>query len=151
VVKDATGESIIGVSVVVKGTSTGTITNLDGAYSIQVPSTAKVLVFSYVGMEKKELPITGNQMNVVLKEEATSLDELVVVGYGVMKKRDLTGSVSSLKADDLKSVASNNAMEAMQGKIAGLDITKSSGSAGEGISINLRGNRSISASNALLF
>jgi len=150
VVKDATGESIIGVSVVVKGTSTGTITNLDGAYSIQVPSTAKVLVFSYVGMEKKELPITGNQMNVVLKEEATSLDELVVVGYGVMKKRDLTGSVSSLKADDLKSVASNNAMEAMQGKIAGLDITKSSGSAGEGISINLRGNRSISASNAPL-
>lgn len=146
-VTDTAGEAVIGVSVAVKGTTIGTVTNVDGEYSINVPESNSVLVFSYIGMLTQEIVPASNVLDVVLKESAQDLDELVVIGYGVVKKRDLTGSVSSLKASEIEKVASNNAMEAMQGKIAGLDITKSSGAAGSGINIDLRGNRSISASN----
>ncbi|MDR0412798.1 MAG: TonB-dependent receptor [Dysgonamonadaceae bacterium] len=149
-VTDPSGESIIGVSVAVKGTTTGTVTNLDGEYSIGVPESNSVLVFSYIGMVTQEIVPASNILDVVLQEAAQDLDELVVIGYGVVKKRDLTGAVASLKASEIERVASNNAMEAMQGKIAGLDITKSSGAAGSGINIDLRGNRSISASNTPL-
>ena len=147
VVNDAAGQSIIGASIVVKGTSVGTVTNIDGAYSLGVPSGSKTIVVSYIGMETQEIAITGNVINVTLKDAATDLDELVVVGYGVVKKRDLTGSVASVKASEIMKTSSNNAMQAMQGKVAGLDIQQSSGQAGSGISINLRGTRSISASN----
>ncbi|MDD3322255.1 MAG: SusC/RagA family TonB-linked outer membrane protein [Paludibacter sp.] len=147
VVKDATGESIIGASVVVKGTTLGTITNINGSYSLGVPTSAKTLVVSYIGMETQELTITGSVINVALKDATTDLDELVVVGYGVVKKRDLTGSVSSVKSSEIMKTSSSNAMQAMQGKVPGLDIQQSSGQAGAGLNITLRGNRSITASN----
>ncbi len=150
VVKDATGEPIIGASVVVKGTAIGTVTNLDGVYSLSVPAQAKSLEFSFVGMEKKELPISGLVINVTLNDESKALEELVVVGYGVVKKRDLTGSVASVKSSDIMKTSSSNAMQAMQARVPGLDITQSSGSAGAGVNITLRGNRSISAENSPL-
>lgn len=147
IVKDATGEPLIGVSVQVKGTSVGTLTDLNGSYSLEAPEDANALVFTYIGMKTEEVAITGSELNPVLKDMSKDLDEVVVVGYGTVKKRDLTGAVSSIKSRDLQSVASNNAMEAMQGKVAGLDMSKASGAAGAGLKINLRGNRSISANN----
>ncbi len=147
VVKDAAGEPIIGASIVVVGTTVGTVTDLSGKFTLELPANAKNLEVTYVGMEKKTVPITGTEINVTLQDESTGLDELVVVGYGVVKKRDLTGSVASIKATDIMKTTGSNAMQAMQGKVAGLDIQQSSGQAGSGISINLRGNRSISASN----
>src|ERR1035437_4540270 len=100
VVKDALGETIIGASVIVKGTKAATITNVDGAYNLNVPSEGKVLVVSYIGMESQEVPIRGNVINVTLQNVDQSLDEVVVLGYGTQKKRDLTGSVSSVSEKD---------------------------------------------------
>lgn len=150
VVKDATGEVIIGASVVAKGTTTGTVTNLDGAYSLSVPQSAKIIIFSYVGMTSQEVEISGSVVNVTLKDASKDLDELVVVGYGVVKKRDLTGSVSSIKADDITKSTSSNAMQAMQAKVPGLDIRQTDGQSGSRLNINLRGNRSITANNSPL-
>lgn len=150
VVKDATGEAIIGASVVAKGTTVGTVTNLDGAYSLAVPQNAKILIISFVGMTTQEVEISGSVVNVTLKDASKDLDELVVIGYGVVKKRDLTGSVSSIKAEDIAKSTSSNAMQAMQAKVPGLDIRQSDGQAGSRLSINLRGNRSITASNSPL-
>jgi TonB-linked SusC/RagA family outer membrane protein len=150
VVKDATGESIIGASVLVKGTNIGTITNFSGAYTLSVPESAKILVFSYVGLETKEIAITGLVLNVTLADDSRGLDELVVVGYGVVRKRDLTGSVSSIKSDDITKTTTSNPLQAMQAKVPGLEISQSDGQAGSKININLRGSRSISASNSPL-
>ncbi|MBN1463841.1 MAG: TonB-dependent receptor [Paludibacteraceae bacterium] len=151
VVKDEAGEALIGVSVQVKGTAVGSMTDFNGAYSIDVPEGSTTLVFSYIGMKTQELPISGELVSATLVSDTKELEDVVVVGYGVMKKRDLTGAVGSLKSSDLQSVSSNNALEAMQGKIAGLDISKTSGAAGEGVKINLRGNRSVWANNEPLY
>ena len=148
VVKDAAGEPMIGVNVLVKGTTNGSITDVNGKFSLSGVAEKSVIVVSYIGYQPQSIN-AGKQttFNVVLNEDTKALDEVLVVGYGVVKKRDLTGSVSSIKADEIAKTASNNAMESMQGKIPGLDITKSSGQAGAGISMTLRGNRSITASN----
>lgn len=151
VVKDATGEPMIGVNVLVKGTTNGTITDFDGNFTLSGVNDNDVLSVTYVGYVTQEIKV-GNQktISVTLREDTETLDEVVVIGYGVVKKRDLTGSVSSVKSADLQKVASNNAMTAMQAKVPGLDIQQSSGEAGPGISMTLRGNRSISASNSPL-
>ena len=101
-VKDQTGETIISASVVVKGTTIGTVTDFDGNYSLDVPDDAKVLVFSYIGMKTQELNITGSTMNVVLSENSEVLEEVVVTGYGTTKKRDVVTSVASVGAEQLK-------------------------------------------------
>lgn len=147
VVKDEAGEALIGVSVQVKGTAVGSMTDFNGAYNIDVPEGSTTLVFSYIGMKTQELPISGEFVSATLVSDTKELDDVVVVGYGTVKRRDLTGAVASLKTRDLQSVASNNAMEAMQGKIAGMDISRSSGAAGSDLEITLRGNRSVNASN----
>ena len=103
-VKDATGETIISASVVVKGTSIGTVTDFDGNYSLDVPDDAKVLVFSYVGMQTQELNITGSVMNVTLSDNSEVLEEVVVTGYGTTKKRDVVTSVASVSADQIKDI-----------------------------------------------
>ena len=119
-VKDPTGETIISASVVVKGTTIGTVTDFDGNYTLDVPDDAKVLVFSYIGMQTQELTITGDVMNVVLSENSEVLDEVVVTGYGTTKKRDLVTAVSSVNADQLKDIPVASASEALQGKLAGV-------------------------------
>ena len=103
-VKDPTGETIISASVVVKGTTIGTVTDFDGNYTLEVPDDAKVLIFSYIGMKTQELNITGDVMNVVLSENSEVLEEVVVTGYGTTKKRDLVTAVSSVNADQLKDI-----------------------------------------------
>lgn len=149
-VKDATGEPLIGVTVSAGG-SNGTVTDVDGNFRLQNVTNQTILKFTYVGYDALEMKV-GNQsqMNVTLQSSYESLDEVVVVGYGVMKKRDLSGSISQLKAKDITAVPTTNVLESLQGKIAGLDLTPSSGAVGAGFNFNVRGNRSLTASNAPL-
>lgn len=149
---DETGESMIGVSVLVKGTTIGTVTDFDGNYTLEVPSGKNILEISYIGYKTKEITIGNNSLiNIKMEPDTQALDEVVVIGYGVVKKRDLTGAVASMKNEDVTVAPTSNVMEALQGKIAGMDIVKSSGQVGEDVSILLRGSRSIYGSNEPLF
>lgn len=149
---DETGESMIGVSVLVKGTIIGTVTDFDGNYTLEVPSGKNILEISYIGYKTKEITIGNNSLiNIKMEPDTQALDEVVVIGYGTVKKRDLTGAVASMKNEDVTVAPTSNVMEALQGKIAGMDIVKSSGQVGEDVSILLRGSRSIYGSNEPLF
>ena len=150
IVSDEKGEPLIGVNVSVKGGTNGAITDLEGKFSLNVDS-KDVVVFSYIGYITQEIRANDSKITkVILEEDSETLDEVVVVGYGVMKKSDVTGSISSLKSKDITSVPTSNVLEAMQGKIAGLDMMKSDGEAGATLNFTLRGNRSLNASNAPL-
>ena len=150
-VVDVSGEAIIGASVMVKGTSNGTITDYDGNFTIQnVPQNGS-LVISYVGYRNQTVAVAGkSQIKVTLEEDRQLLDEAVVVGYGVQKKSDVTGSLAHLDSKDLVTMPVSNALEAMQGKAAGVDITNSQ-RPGEVGSITVRGQRSIDANNGPLY
>ena len=151
VVRDHTGETVIQAAVVVKGTSVGTVTDFDGKYSIDVPNDAKVLVFSYVGLQTKEVNISGNVINVTLEENKTALDEVVVTGYGTTKKRDLVTSVASVNAEQLKDVPVASASEALQGKLAGVSVTTTEGSPDADVKIRVRGGTSLTQSSDPLY
>ena len=148
-VKDATGEPMIGVSVLVDGTTNGGVTDLDGNFTIQKVPNNGVLKFTYVGFKDQKVSVAGkNSVSIVLQEDAMGLDEVVVVGYGTMKKKDLTGSVASVKTEDLTKVAGANVLAAMQAKVPGVDLQQSGGGeAGAGVSMQMRGNRSLLANN----
>ena len=150
-VKDQTGETIISASVVVKGTSIGTVTDFDGNYTLEVPDDAKELVFSYIGMKTLELPITGDVMNVVLAENSEVLEEVVVTGYGTTKKRDLVTAVSSVNAEQLKDIPVASASEALQGKLAGVSVTTTEGSPDADVKIRVRGGTSLTQNNEPLY
>lgn len=149
-VKDTTGEPIIGASVVVSGTTSGTITDLNGRFRIDVAPGARTLEISYVGMQRQVVTITAAPLSVVLLDETTDIDELVVIGYGMVRRRDLTGAVSSVKATDIMRTTISNPLQAMQARVPGLDIRQNDGQAGSGLSMTLRGVRSLSASNSPL-
>lgn len=151
VVKETTGDPIIGVSVTVKGTTAGTVTDVEGTYRLQVPSSAKTLVFSYIGMQKQELPITGNVINVTMQNESKALDELVVIGYGTVRKSDLTGSVSSMSSGKITEKGTTNVLSAMQGSVPGVQIQQNSSRAGAAIDIVVRGQNSVSGSYSPLY
>ena len=151
VVTDQTGETVISASVIVKGTTIGTVTDFDGNYVIDVPDDAQVLVFSYIGLLTQEVEITGNVINVVLRENAEVLDEVVVTGYGTTKKRDLVTSVASVSADQLKDVPVTTAAEALQGKLAGVSVTTTEGSPDADVKIRVRGGTSLTQSNDPLY
>ncbi len=152
-VTDTSGSPLPGVSVVVKGTTVGAITNIDGVYSIEVPATGKTLVYSFVGMKSSEIAI-GNQttINVKLAEETIGLEDVVVVGYGTQKKGSVTGAVSQVRGDDvLKGKATTNIASALQGTIPGLTITRTSSRPGnEGTTITLRGGISVNETNPMI-
>lgn len=150
-VTDPTGETIISASVVVKGTTIGTVTDFDGNYTLDVPDDATVLVFSYIGMQTQELTITGDVMNVVLRENSEVLDEVVVTGYGTTKKRDLVTSVASVNADQLKDVPVASASEALQGKLAGVTVTTTEGSPDADVKIRVRAGTSLTQSSDPLY
>lgn len=142
------GYPLPGVTILIKGTTTGTVTQPDGTFSIENIESGNTLVFSFIGMKTKEIEV-GNQtnINVSLEEEAIGLEEVVAIGYGTVKKRELTGSVSSVKSEDFNEVASSDAMQLIQGKVAGLSITRTNGGdPTKGFEIRLRGSSSISAS-----
>ena len=149
-VLDTNGEPIIGANVVVKGTTAGTITDLDGNYSLEVPENA-TLVFSYIGMTPQEIPATSNSISVVLREDNQVLEEVVVTGYGTTKKRDLVTAVSSVNADQLKDVPVASAAEALQGKLAGVSVTTTEGSPDADIKIRVRGGTSLTQSSDPLY
>lgn len=151
VVTDRTSEPIIGASIVVKGTTTGTITDIDGQYTLSVPDNAKTLVFSYIGMKPLEVAIKGNVINASLEESTQDLDEVVVVGYGVQRKRDLTGSVSSVGEKALKDIPVTSAAEAITGRMAGVQVTTTEGSPDAEITIRIRGGGSVSQDNSPLY
>ena len=131
VVVDGTGEPVIGANVVVKGTTNGTITDFDGNYSLEGVPADGVLVFSYIGYLSQEIPV-GNQsmIKVTLKEDTQTLDEVVVVGYGTMKKSDVTGSISTAKGDDLVKNQSFSALDNLRGKVSGVNIFSNSSQPG---------------------
>ena len=143
VVKDASGESVIGASVVEKGTTNGTITNLEGKFTLSVAPGA-TLEISYVGYKSQSL-VAKPDMNIILEEDSETLDEVVVVGYGVQKKSDVTGSVTSVGKDRLKNIPVTNVMQAVQGAVAGVTITQSSSIPGDSPSTLVRGQNSINA------
>lgn len=144
-VYDQVGEAIIGASVVLKGTSTGTITDLDGRFTIQNISLNSILEISYMGYNTEEIPLNGRtNITVTLTEATQNLDEFVVVGYGVMRKSDLTGAVSSVKAADaIKNTPTADLTSALQGRLAGVSITSTSGAPGSGSTIRVRGMNSL--------
>ena len=142
VVKDQTGETVIGASVMEKGTTNGTITGIDGDFSLNM-SPNGTLVVSFVGYKTQEVQVKGQkQLQVVLSEDAEMLDEVVVIGYGTMKKSDLTGAVSSIGNKDIKDSPVSNLGQAIQGKISGVQIVDA-GKPGDNVSIKIRGLGSI--------
>ena len=150
-VVDAAGEAIIGASVMVKGTSTGTITDFDGNFTLQNVSEKASLVISYVGYRNQTIAVAGkNQLNVTLEEDRQLLDEVVVVGYGVQRKSDVTGALTRVGEKELNTKPVSNAFEALRGKAAGVDITTSERPGTVG-SIAIRGQRSISAGQGPLY
>ena len=142
VVKDQTGETVIGATVMQKGTSNGTVTDFDGNFSLTVPSNA-TLTISYIGFATQDIAVNGQtDLQIVMKDDSQTLSEVVVVGYGTMRKSDLTGAVGSLGAKDMENSPVANIGQAMQGKIAGLQVVDA-GKPGDNVSIKIRGLGSI--------
>ncbi len=138
-----TGEEIIGATVKVKGSSSGSITDFEGKYKISVKPGATIEV-SYVGYQTKSVKVAGaGKYDIQISEDVNMLDQVVVVGYGVMKRSDLTGSVSSIDEKAIKQGVNTSIEQAMQGRIAGVAVTQNSGAPGGGISVQIRGNRSV--------
>lgn len=143
ILEQTTNKPLPGVNVSVKGSTTTVVTDAEGRYTITVPDNNSVLVFSYVGYGTQEIPVgTSVTLSPTLSSSQRSMDEVVVIGYGTVRRRDLTGAVSSIKNEDIVRTPTFNATEALQGRIAGADITRSSGAAGAGVNIRIRGNRS---------
>lgn len=149
-VVDPNGEAVIGANVVVKGTTNGTITDMDGKFSLEVPEGAMLLV-SYIGYGDYETKV-GNQSNlsITLKEDSQALDELVVVGYGTMKKKDLTGAVGAVKGDDLASRRTTQLSTALQGATSGVLVTRDNSAPGATASIKIRGVTTIGETSPLV-
>lgn len=141
-----------GVSVYVKGAaSNGTQTDATGSYKLSVPANAKTLVFTFIGFKTKEIAITGSTVNASLDEENTTLSDVVVVGYGTQNKRDVTGSVASVKSKDLENLPVTSFEQALQGKAAGVQISAQNGKLGQGITVRVRGAASVTAGSEPLY
>lgn len=146
-VKDNTGGLLPGVNIIVDGTTTGTVTDIDGKYRIEVP-TDGALVFNFVGFEVQLVSINGQSIiNVTMQPSDINLDEVVVVGYGTQRKESVTGSVTSVKGDVMREVASSNITQALQGRVAGVEMSQTSSKPGAEMQIRIRGTRSLTASN----
>lgn len=146
------GEALPGVNVIIKGQTAGTVTDADGNYRLNVPDASTVLVFSFIGFSQAEMTV-GNQsvINVTLTPSLETLSEVVVIGYGTVKKSDLTGSVSSVKAEELRAVPATSFDQALQGRAAGVQVMQTSGQPGAEASIRIRGVSSITAGNEPLY
>jgi TonB-linked SusC/RagA family outer membrane protein len=137
-------EPLPGVNIVEKGTTNGTITDIDGKYTLTLETENPVLVFSFLGFITKEIEVGAQtQINITLEEDLTELEEVVVVGYGTVKKTDLTGAVGTMDEEMLTERSVNNPMEALQGSVAGVTVSSSPGRLGDAFTINIRGNNSL--------
>lgn len=152
-VTDTGGEPLIGVSVFVDGTTSGTVTDVDGKYEISVPDAkGKILVFSCIGMATKNVLIgSKTTVNVILEEDSTFLDETVVIGYATVKRRDLMGSVTSVDSKTLTSVPVTTVNEALSGRMAGVQVTATEGDPDAEIKIRVRGTGSITQDSSPLY
>ena len=151
-VKDASGMPLPGVNIVVKGSKQGTQTDFDGNYSLEIPQANAVLVFSYLGQKTQEIVVNGQKViNVIMEEDASQLDEVVVIGYGTVKRSDLTGSVASIKSSEITEIPNNDIVSSMQGRAAGVQITSGDGAPGGGINIRIRGTSTITGSTEPLY
>lgn len=150
--RDNQGEPLPAVNVIEKGTTNGVISDIDGKYQIQVSSAKSVLEFSFVGFESQAVTVGGQkQINVSLKENSVGLDEVVVVSFGTQKKRNMTGAVTSVKAEDARDMPVAQFAQGMQGKVSGVQIYQTSGKPGEGMAFRIRGAGSLNSGNSPLF
>ena len=150
-VKDSSGLPVIGTTVMVKGTTTGTVTDMDGNFAIEAEE-GSTLEFSYIGYQNQQIKATaGKMLSIVFAEDTEMLDEVVVVGYGTMKKSDLTGSVTNIKSEKLLSKPVVNVGQALSGKAAGVEIYENGGTPDGKVRIRIRGNNSINSSNDPLY
>ncbi|MEM6318692.1 MAG: TonB-dependent receptor [Bacteroidota bacterium] len=151
VTDDASGEALIGANVLVKGTTQGTITDIDGSYSLEIDMEDAVLIFSYTGYQTQEIPL-GNQTTLdVQLGEGSVLDEVVVVGYGTQKKGDLTSAIANISSEEIEVAPITSVEQAMQGRSAGVQITSSTGQPGAALNVRIRGATSITASSDPLY
>jgi len=150
-VKDERGEPVIGATIVAKSTTKSTITDVDGNFSLTVPASATTLIVSSIGMDKKEVEIKDGALVIIMKDNAYSLNEVVAIGYGTQRKRDLTGSVSSVSEKSLRDIPVATVAEALTGKMPGVQVTTTEGSPDAEIKIRVRGGGSITQSNSPLY
>src|SRR5688572_710576 len=145
-VSDETGTGMPGVNIILKGTSTGTTTDAEGNYSLDAPNDQSVLVFSFIGYASQEIAVSGRTtIDVSMVASAEQLSEVVVVGYGVQNKRDVTGAIAKVNSETLLQTASHNAIDQLKGNVAGVNITSTSAVPGGGSQIRIRGNRTMVA------
>ena len=145
VVVDKTGFPLPGTNVMEKGTTNGTITDLDGNFSLTVAKKGATLVISFIGFDTKEVVVKDKNLNITLEEDSKLLNEVVVVGYGTMKKRDVTGAITSISSEAIEQKMATNVFEALQGTTAGVQVVSGSGQPGESSSIKIRGTSTFSA------
>ena len=151
-VSDSDGLPLPGVSIIVKGTTIGTVTDARGNFSLSIPADAETLQFSFVGMKTQEIPVVGKiTFNIVMEEETIGIEEVVAIGYGIMKKSDLTGSISQVKSEDVVSVPTTNILQSLQGRTSGLEVTQNTGAPGSTINVRIRGTNSIQGGNDPLY
>ena len=151
-VTDSSDAPIPGATVVVKGTTIGVTTDNDGKFSLTLPADAKTLVFSFIGMRSQEISILNKTLiNLVMQEESIALDEVVAIGYGTIRRKDLTGSVSSVSGSALKDIPVTSAAQAITGRLAGVQVTKTEGSPDAEIKIRVRGGGSLTQDNSPLY
>ena len=150
-VKDNKGESLVGVSILEAGTKNGTITDINGNYALKVSKNAKLNV-SYIGYVKKTVAVDGHAvLNIELEEESRSLSEVVVVGYGKMKRTDVTGSISTVNSDAISKSVVTSLDQVLQGRAAGVQVQQNSGEPGGGASVRIRGITSITGNNEPIY
>lgn len=146
------GLPLPGVNVVVKGTTNGTVTGFDGNYSLNIQENNPTLVFSYIGFTKQEIPVNGqSEINVTMSEDATALSEVVLVGYGTQIRREVTGSVQTIEAEELTDIPVSQITQKLQGRLAGVQINQTTGKPGQGMSVRIRGQLSVSGGSDPLY
>jgi len=151
-ITDETGQALPGVNILEKGTTNGTFTEVDGTYSLDLKSSNSVLVISYIGYLNQEINVgTQTTINTILALDQEQLNEVVVVGYGVVKKSDLTGSLAQIKSKDINAFPATNVLQAMSGRAPGVQVTQNTGAPGAGISVRIRGTNSVQGSNEPLY
>lgn len=148
VISGSDNEPLIGASVMVQGTKTGAVTDLDGNFTIEAKN-GQTLEVSYLGFITQKIKVTGSTINVTLNEDKQSLDEVVVVGYGVQKKKLVTGANINVKGDDIAKLNTSNPLQALQGQTPGMSIISTSGQPGSGLKVNIRGMGTVSGSDPL--
>src|SRR5690606_41555264 len=148
VTDNSDGNPLPGVNILVKGSATGAVTGMDGGYNLSVPGPDAILVFSFIGYQSQEVPI-GNRsvININLEPDLSTLSEVIVVGYGTQREEAVTGSVASISGEMLRDIPSGNVTQALQGRVAGVELSQTSSRPGASMQIRIRGTRSLTATN----